>query len=156
MSVTGKEANETTTAKKAPAKRKLPETRLLFGTLDSKLFFVSITYQDETQDHYKVNRVKDYAVKMTADSVIEGLPASAGGCSVTISPSMAADLGLPYEKLVDLIEKANGYGRRFAFLDDRAASKPILDQMRRQAAKEARVNNEAMTEGIARSDMAVY
>jgi hypothetical protein len=136
-------------------KKKYPDRRILFGPMDSQLFFIDIIERSETADGYRVNKKRSVPVRLTRAAVIDGLPDAAGGCSALVHPEMSEDFEVDYSMLNELIEKHRNYGRRFAFIDDKKKSAPILDQMRRQAIKEGVVQMEALTEGVQRSDMAL-
>ncbi len=146
------------------AKRKLrpkledePSTKVLFAASDSYQFFIDVLVPDVTADGMRINKKVSYTIRLKKGDPIEGLPGSAGGCTKAINPGLATQFGIPWGELLNRIYEHGSYGSvaGFAFLDDERGSKALLDKMRRQAVKEGRVQMEALTEGVIRSDMAL-
>lgn len=134
---------------------KYPDQRVLIAKADSFQLFIDTVEKTVTDDGYAVNRPRSYTIRLKKSDLIEGLPATASGSSITLTPDTAKGMGISFEDLCSRIEDMGNYGLLFAFLDDPEASKKVISQLHRQAIKENNVQVEAMSQGVVRSNLAL-
>jgi hypothetical protein len=151
-----------------PPKREVERERILIGIANSFNLLLSGYKTVVTNDGLSAAKEAVFPLNLTS-APIEGLPETAGGCALKITPALTRKIGYrrhdaktdtwedpndAYDRLIAEIEGRSNYGIRFVFIDDPRATR-VLDQLRAQARKEAAVTQEALTVGVMRSDMAL-
>jgi hypothetical protein len=158
--------------RKAPSRK----FKVLISPMDSSGFFIDEMRATVTREGFKLNQDVSFSVNLKKMS-IDGSPAAAGGCGVEIDipfikqlrslgqhpvPWMRQDdegnwedEGQAFDRFIKRIKEMGSYGIKYAFLDDEKVATRFLNQLRSQATKEQRVQMEAMSEGVMRSDLAM-
>jgi hypothetical protein len=170
-----------TSSGKSEGGRKAPsrKTKVLISPMDSSGFFIDEMRAIVTREGFKLNQDVSFPINLKKTS-IDGSPSVAGGCAVDIDLDFVKQLRslgsqpVPYQRqtddeegvrwepieeafdrLVSRITEMGSYGIKYAFLDDEKVATRFLNQLRSQATQEQRVQMEAMSEGVMRSDLAM-